>query len=191
MIGFCSKFEEPIPFALIQSRHQHGGRPPQSFCFEICPARQIRSIPARPERKRVKSMRKFLLALMLLACRAARADDAANHSAYWGSPSADGGKCCATLAEVRANIDRIDHAIVALMAERGKYVAEAGRFKKNPAGVSSPARVEAIIAKVREDAEAQGLDPTVGERTYRAMIAAFEDFERAEWTRRYGQLPAK
>jgi hypothetical protein len=44
---------------------------------------------------------------------------------------------------------------------------------------------------VRVDAEAQGLDPTVAERTYRAMIAAFEDFERAEWMRRYGQAPAK
>jgi isochorismate pyruvate lyase len=38
-----------------------------------------------------------------------------------------------SLAEVRGNIDRIDHAIVALMAERAKYVAEAGRFKPDPA----------------------------------------------------------
>ncbi len=85
---------------------------------------------------------------------------------------------------MRQNIDRIDHAIVGLMAERGKYVAEAGRFKKDPAAVSAPARVEAIIAKVRADATAQGLDPTVAERTWRAMIAAFEDFERAEWVKR-------
>ena len=59
-----------------------------------------------------------------------------------------------------------------------------GRFKPDPAAVSAPARVDAIIVKVRADAEAQGLDPTVAERTYRAMIAAFEDYERAEWTRR-------
>ena len=85
---------------------------------------------------------------------------------------------------MRDNIDRIDHAIVALIAERGKYVAEAGRFKADPAAVSAPARVDAIVAKVRADAEAQGLDPTVAEKTYRAMIAAFEDYERAEWTRR-------
>ena len=91
----------------------------------------------------------------------------------------------------RPYLDRIDHAIVALMAERGKYVAEAGRFKKDPGAVSAPARVEAIISKVRADAEAQGLDPAVAERTYRAMIAAFEDYERKEWTRRYGQGPAK
>ena len=122
------------------------------------------------------SIRTFLLALALLACGGARADDAANPPAYWGNPS--------TLAEVRQNNDRIDSQIVALMAERGRYVAEAGRFKKDPAAVSAPARVEAIIAKVRADATAQGLDPTVAERTWRAMIAAFEDFERAEWVKR-------
>ncbi len=137
-------------------------------------------------------MRSPILALLFLACgAAARADDAATHPAYWGSPSVDGGKCCSTLTQVRDNIDRIDHAIVALMAERAKYVAEAGRFKPDPAAVSAPARVDAIIAKVRAEAEAQGLDPTVAEKTYRAMIAAFEDYERAEWTRRQGDQPAK
>ncbi|MGA9848736.1 MAG: chorismate mutase [Roseiarcus sp.] len=136
-------------------------------------------------------MRNAILAVpLVLVCGAARADDAATHPAYWGSPSVDGGKCCATLGQVRDNIDRIDHAIVALMAERGKYVAEAGRFKPDPAAVSAPARVDAIIAKVRADAEAQGLDPIVAERTYRAMIAAFEDYEREEWTRRQA-APAK
>ncbi len=137
-------------------------------------------------------MRKTILAaLLLLASGAARADDAATHPAYWGSPSVDGGKCCTTLTQVRDNIDRIDHAIVALMAERGQYVAEAGRFKPDPDAVSAPARVDAIIAKVRADAEAQGLDPTVAERAYRAMIAAFEDYERAEWGRRQEAGPAK
>ena len=137
-------------------------------------------------------MRKAILAaLLLLVSGAARADEAATHPAYWGSPSVDGGKCCTTLTQVRDNIDRIDHAIVALMAERGKYVAEAGRFKPDPAAVSAPARVDAIIAKMRADAEAQGLDPTVAERTYRAMIAAFEDYERAEWRRRQEAAPAK
>lgn len=104
--------------------------------------------------------------------------------AYWGTPSVDGGKCCASLGEVRDNIDRIDKQIVALMAERGKYVAEAGRFKADPAAVSAPARVEAIIAKARTIARDDGLAESVAERTYRAMIAAFEDYERAEWTRR-------
>ena len=73
------------------------------------------------------------------------------------------------------------------MAERQQYVGEAGRFKKDPAAVSDPQRVDAIIARVRADAAAQNLDPTVAEETFRAMIAAFEAFERAEWTARQAQ----
>ena len=119
--------------------------------------------------------------------------DAATHPAYWGSPSVDGGKCCANLAEVRGNIDRIDSQIIALMAERGKYVAEAGRFKADPAAVSAPARVEAIIDKVKAIARQDGLAESVADRSFRAMIAAFEDFERDEWRRRNaeGATPAK
>ena len=131
-------------------------------------------------------------AIAFFACGAAPADDAATRPAYWGSPSVDGGICCATLAEVRHNIDRIDQALVKLLAERQKYVAEAGRFKKDPAAVSAPARVAAVIAGVRTQAEAAGLDPAVADATFRAMIAAFEDYERAEWTRRQGAAsPAK
>src|SRR5271165_647674 len=129
-------------------------------------------------------LRETALAFALLAALPARADDAATRPATWGSPSANGGRCCATLAEVRENIDRIDRDLARLMAERQQYVGEAGRFKTDPAAVSDPKRVDAVIAKVREDASAEGLDPTVAEKTFRAMIAAFEDFERVEWTRR-------
>jgi isochorismate pyruvate lyase len=135
--------------------------------------------------------RPFVLAVLfvsgLAGAHAQSAEDAASHPAYWGAPSANGGKCCATLLEVRDNIDRIDRAIIALMAERGQYVAEAGRFKADPAAVSAPARVEAIVAKVRTIARQNGLAESVAERSYRAMIAAFEDYERDEWTRRHGE----
>ena len=134
--------------------------------------------------------RLFVVAVLfvsgLAGAQAQTADSAASHPAHWGAPSADGGKCCASLAEVRDNIDRLDRAIIALMAERGQYVAEAGRFKANPAAVSAPARVEAIIVKVKAIAREDGLAESVAERAYRAMIAAFEDYERDEWTRRNG-----
>jgi isochorismate pyruvate lyase len=134
---------------------------------------------------------KFLLlaATLVVLAGEARADDAAQ-PAFWGSPSVDGGKCCQTLAEVRENIDRLDREIVKLMAERQTYVGEAGRFKKDPAAVSAPARVEAIIAEVKALSAEEGLAPEVGERTFRAMIAAFEDFERAEWMNK-DTAPAK
>ena len=99
-------------------------------------------------------MRTFGLAIIAVALAAPTLAQDASAPAYWGSPSVDGGKCCQTLAEVRAHLDAIDAEIVKQMAERQKYVAEAGRFKKDPAAVSAPARVEAIIAKVRTNAAA-------------------------------------
>ena len=129
-------------------------------------------------------LRNFWLALVAMALAAPAFAQDAGPRAYWGSPSVDGGKCCESLAEVRAHIDAIDAEIIKQMAERQKYVTEAGRFKKDPASVSAPARVETIIAKVKIAAAAAGLAPDVAERAYRAMIAAFEDYEREEWARR-------
>jgi isochorismate pyruvate lyase len=124
----------------------------------------------------------LLIALVVLGAPAAPADEAPH--AYWGKPSVDDGKCCNSLAEVRDNIDRIDHQIVTLMAEREKYVGEAGRFKANPAAVSAPARVEQVIIKVKAMAKESGLSEEVAEKTFRAMIAGFEDYERDVWNKR-------
>jgi isochorismate pyruvate lyase len=127
---------------------------------------------------------RLALALVLFACATPAATADETTQAYWGKPSVDGGKCCNSLAEVRDNIDRIDHEIVTLMAERQKYVGEAGRFKANPAAVSAPARVEQIIVKVRGMAKEAGLSEEVAEKTFRAMIAGFEDYERDVWNKR-------
>jgi isochorismate pyruvate lyase len=136
-------------------------------------------------KKTLIASRAALFGIALISASALAADTGADQPAYWGTPSVDGGKCCQTLGEVRDNIDRLDRRIIAAMAERGKYVAEAGRFKKDPSAVSAPARVEAIVARVRKMAEEDGLAPDVAEKSYRAMIAAFEDYERAEWVKRH------
>ncbi len=82
-----------------------------------------------------------------------------------------------TLAEVRANIDRLDDAIVALIAERAMYVKDAARFKRDAHQVAAPARQAEVFAKVRALAEKhnRGFDhlPDVAEAAYRAMVAAF------------------
>jgi isochorismate pyruvate lyase len=84
-----------------------------------------------------------------------------------------------SLDEVRAVIDRIDAALIGLLAERAGYVRRAGELKRTEAEARAPARVEAVIARVRERAAAAGLSPEVAERTWRAMIAAFIDQEIA------------
>ncbi|HMS06829.1 MAG TPA: chorismate mutase [Burkholderiaceae bacterium] len=80
---------------------------------------------------------------------------------------------CANLAEVRAGIDALDHQIVALIAQRGRYVKDAARFKRDAFQVSAPRRQQEVIDKVRALAEEAGAYPQVVEACYRAMIAAF------------------
>lgn len=84
---------------------------------------------------------------------------------------------CATLSDVRANIDRLDDAIVRLIAERAMYVKDAARFKRDAFQVSAPARQAEVFDKVRRLADRhnagfENLDQVV-DATYRAMVAAF------------------
>ncbi|QHF47045.1 chorismate mutase [Pseudomonas sp. S35] len=87
---------------------------------------------------------------------------------------------CNTLEEVRDNIDRLDQQIVSLLAERGGYVSQAARFKKNADAVKAPQRVEQVIAKVRDLSHTLGANPDVTEQVYRAMISAFIQQELGE-----------
>ena len=87
---------------------------------------------------------------------------------------------CESIDQVRAQIDRIDRQLVTLLAERGGYVAQAARFKKNDEEVRAPQRVEQVIVKVSGLARELGANPAVTERVYRAMIAAFIEAELAE-----------
>lgn len=84
---------------------------------------------------------------------------------------------CTSIEDVRQQIDLIDRDLVALLAKRGNLVTQAAAFKKTSDDVRAPARVEQVIAKVREIATQTGASPAVVEQVYRAMIAAFIEEE--------------
>ena len=88
-----------------------------------------------------------------------------------------------SLKDVRSNIDRLDREIIKLMAERGTYVHQAAKFKTSSADVEARKRVEQVIAKVRAISEEAGLEPSVAEAAYRAMIAAFITVEHQAFQR--------
>lgn len=88
---------------------------------------------------------------------------------------------CSSLEEVRSNIDRIDNAIIKLIAERTEYVRQTSSFKKSEDGVKAPQRVEAVIQKVREKAVKYGADPDMAEALYREMISRFVNMEMEEF----------
>ena len=91
---------------------------------------------------------------------------------------------CASLEEVRSNIDRIDNEIIKLISERSDYVKQASAFKKSEDGVKAPNRVEAVINKVRSKAEEYGANPDMVEKLYREMISSFINMEMDEFKRK-------
>ena len=125
-------------------------------------------------------MKVLVCVMAILLPAAAMAEEPSESApALWGTPTVDNGACCKTLGEVRTNIDRLDREIVRLIAERGRYVHEAARFKANPAQVEAPQRAEAVVKKAMALAEQNGLSPKVAEATYRAMVHGFIDYEQA------------
>ena len=87
-------------------------------------------------------------------------------------------KDCADLGQVRVEIDRVDNALVELIAERFGYVERAWQIKlglKQEANV--PWRNQQVIDKVRARAEARGLPPDLCEALWRQMIGWFIQYE--------------
>ena len=85
---------------------------------------------------------------------------------------------CADLADVRAEIDRIDNALVDLIGERFGYVERAWQIKlglKQEASV--PWRNQQVIDKVRARAAERGVPPGLVEALWRQMIGWFIQYE--------------
>lgn len=90
-------------------------------------------------------------------------------------------EACASLAEVRAEIDRIDHQIVTLIGERAHYVKAAARFKDSEQAVSAPERFAAMLQSRRQWAESAGISPEIVETIYRDLVKYFIAEETEHW----------
>ncbi|MEO1309756.1 MAG: chorismate mutase [Pseudomonadota bacterium] len=77
---------------------------------------------------------------------------------------------CASMDDVRVEIDRLDNAIVDLIAERWTYVDRAWQLKSNPSEATVPWRIRQVIERVRARAEGQGLPPALAEALWRQLI---------------------
>lgn len=77
---------------------------------------------------------------------------------------------CRNMTDVRTEIDRVDHALVDLLAERWTYVDRAWIFKRSPEEASVPWRNKEVIEKVRTRAENTGMPPEMAEALWRLII---------------------
>lgn len=77
---------------------------------------------------------------------------------------------CPTMDEVRIEIDRIDRALVDLLAERWGYVDRAWQLKSSPEEATVPWRIQEVIDKVRARADERGMPPALAEALWRQII---------------------
>jgi isochorismate pyruvate lyase len=88
---------------------------------------------------------------------------------------------CATMADVRKGVDALDRALVALLAERQRYMQAAARIKADRATVLDRARIEDVIAKVKAEARAAGLSEAIAEPVWRTLIDRCIAYEFGHW----------
>jgi len=85
---------------------------------------------------------------------------------------------CATMEQVRREIDRLDNELIDRLAERFTYVERAWQLKVGTAeGAYVPWRVQQVIDKVRARAQEKGLPPELVEAMWRQMIGWFIQYE--------------
>ncbi|WIY54377.1 chorismate mutase [Devosia sp. YIM 151766] len=85
---------------------------------------------------------------------------------------------CETKDDVRAEIDRVDQALLALFAERHLYVTRMAEIKTDPHEAYDPARIETVITKVRERSLELELDEDQAELIWRTLIDWNINFEK-------------
>lgn len=97
---------------------------------------------------------------------------------------------CTNMADVRHGIDRLDEQIVALLAERFRYMDAAARIKQERSAVRDEARKAEVIGNARRHAEAAGIPASIIESLYERLVEssiAYE-FERFDALRASGNV---
>ncbi|MCY1464387.1 Isochorismate pyruvate lyase [compost metagenome] len=85
------------------------------------------------------------------------------------------------MEDIRAEIDRLDQAVIKILGARFKYVMAASKFKTSETSVRAPERFKAMLVKRREWAEAEGLNPAAIEKLYTDLVNHFIEEEMLQW----------
>ena len=93
-------------------------------------------------------------------------------------------QACTTMAEVRAGVDAVDQALVALLARRFGYMDAAARIKPERGQVRDEARKAQVIANVRAHASAAGIPEEVAGAIWELLVERSIAYELAAFDRR-------
>ena len=85
---------------------------------------------------------------------------------------------CITKEDVRAELDRIDQALLTLFAERHRYVTRMAGIKTDPHEAHDPVRIKSILERVRDRAEQLDLDEDQAELIWKTLIDWNVNYEK-------------
>ncbi len=88
---------------------------------------------------------------------------------------------CTSMAEVRTGVDALDRLLVAVLAERQRYMDAAARIKPNRDAVRDESRIEDVVAKVKAAARGAGLSESIAEPVWRLLIERCIAHELGVW----------
>jgi isochorismate pyruvate lyase len=84
---------------------------------------------------------------------------------------------CTDMVQVRAGVDRLDRQIVALIAERFRYMDAAARIKPDRGAVRDEVRKAEVIANAQRHAAIAGVPVTAIEELYERLVEASIAYE--------------
>jgi isochorismate pyruvate lyase len=74
------------------------------------------------------------------------------------------------MADVRREIDRVDRALIKLLAERLTYIERAGHIKQDRGTVRDEARINDVLAKVRASCLREDFPFAIAEPVWRLLM---------------------
>lgn len=88
---------------------------------------------------------------------------------------------CATMADVRAGVDALDEALVALLATRFRYMDAAARIKPERGQVRDEPRKAQVIARAVAVAEREGVPAALVSALYELLVEGSIAYELARF----------
>ncbi|WP_291845359.1 chorismate mutase [Maricaulis sp.] len=90
-------------------------------------------------------------------------------------------EACQTMQEVREGVDALDRELVALIAQRARYMEAAARIKPSRDVVRDEWRINDVISKVSREAQAIGLAVEIAEPVWRELVERSIAYEFSVW----------
>jgi isochorismate pyruvate lyase len=88
---------------------------------------------------------------------------------------------CENMLDIRAEIDRLDRQVIALLGQRFAYVKAASKFKTTETDVKALERFQAMLKQRRIWADEEGLNADAIESLYRDLVNHFIQEEMKHW----------